>query len=271
VAVMISRGCGGLPLSSYDTFGGHSKIDDIHAAVCAVRDRYPNNKIFLLGFSLGGAFSLKYLAKYNVTDATDSSSPIENAAIVTAAMCVSPPWDFHKATPVFPIWNFLLAFPLKQYFLRHFLWPLNTSTTNNEESEQKITSAMNASEKRNERNKKFLSSVGIWRVMMAMSLSQLDELLYPIFDESYQSVKCYYTAMSPVLDSHKINTPTIVVNAIDDPVCCHTGAPDNPDDLGPGLAVIKTRFGGHLGFPEGLLPLKDAWTDRLALEWFNQF
>jgi len=35
---------------------------------------------------------------------------------------------------------------------------------------------------------------------MTMSLSQLDELLYPIFDESYKSVKCYYTAMSPVSD-----------------------------------------------------------------------
>jgi len=67
---MISRGCGGLSLSSCDTCGGHSKMEDIHAAVHAVHDRFPQNKIFLLGFSLGAAFSLKYLAKYNDVDGT---------------------------------------------------------------------------------------------------------------------------------------------------------------------------------------------------------
>ena len=73
---------------------------------------------------------------------------------------------------------------------------------------------------------------------MAQSLTELDLLLYPIYDSSYKSVDCYYSAMSPVRDAHLVTTPTIVVSAEDDPICCHTGAPSRAEQLGPGLAVV---------------------------------
>ena len=33
--------------------------------------------------------------------------------------------------------------------------------------------------------------------------------------------------------------------------------------------MVKTAVGGHLGFAEGLLPLRDSWVDDVAIEWFS--
>lgn len=87
----------------------------------------------------------------------------------------------------------------------------------------------------------------------------------------YQSVQEYYDDCSPVFRAHLITTPTLSISAKDDPICSHKDAPKRGKDIGPGLVVVKTKVGGHLAFPEDLLPLTHAWTDRVALEWFSRF
>eukprot|EP01036_Dinobryon_divergens_P032004 gene32004-41504_t len=213
-----------------------------------------------MGFSLGGAFTLKYLAKCEPLDSStiSLSSPVEDTAVtssgsteagyrnsmVTAAMCVSPPWDFRKRTAVFDLlWNMLLTIPLKQFIFSHFFSFFFFPSFY---SEPDAFISPSASEKY-QRRASNLRKVGPWRILAAGSLTAIDGLLYQFYEESYETVHCYYNAMSPVLDAHLIRTPTIVVSAEDDPICCHTG------------------------FPEGWLAYKDAWTDRLAVQWFNQF
>eukprot|EP01039_Chlorochromonas_danica_P002538 gene2538-2779_t len=87
----------------------------------------------------------------------------------------------------------------------------------------------------------------------------------------YNSLDEYYDDVSPVHRAHLIRTPTLSITAIDDPIVHHGDCPTNPKQLGPGLVVLKTPFGGHLAFPEGLAPVVDAWTDRMALTWFQRF
>lgn len=87
----------------------------------------------------------------------------------------------------------------------------------------------------------------------------------------YKTVDEYYHHVSPVHNAHLITTPTLSISSKDDPICYHTDCPTKKEELGPGLVVVKTMLGGHLAFPEGLLPLTRAWTDRVAIEWFAQF
>jgi predicted alpha/beta-fold hydrolase len=253
VGVLIFRGCGGLPLRGCEAFAGHLKSDDIHAALMAVKSKFPQDKIFLMGFSLGGAFSLKYLAKCNSVNISPSSPGSGEAAasittttdpassgnsVVTAAMCISPPWDFRKRTAVFDLaWNALLSIPLKQYIFFHFFSFFFFPSLYSPSSSLDVPISPSVSEKF-KRRASSLRKIGPWRILTAGSLTAIDGLLYNFYEESYDTVQSYYNAMSPVLDAHLIRTPTIVVSAEDDPICCHTGAPTQ-SELGPGLAVVR--------------------------------
>eukprot|EP01035_Chromulina_nebulosa_P025164 gene25164-32829_t len=196
VGVLIFRGCGGLPLRGCEAFAGHTKSDDIHAALVEVKTKYPGDKIFLMGFSLGGAFTLKYLAKCEPLDSStiSLSSPVEDTAVtssgsteagyrnsmVTAAMCVSPPWDFRKRTAVFDLlWNMLLTIPLKQFIFSHFFSFFFFPSFY---SEPDAFISPSASEKY-QRRASNLRKVGPWRILAAGSLTAIDGLLYQFYEE----------------------------------------------------------------------------------------
>jgi predicted alpha/beta-fold hydrolase len=92
-----------------------------------------------------------------------------------------------------------------------------------------------------------------------------------IYTSQYHSVDHYYEDVSPIHRAHLVTTPTLAISALDDPIINASGIPTKPDQLGKGLVVVCTPFGGHLAFPEGLAPVTDAWTDRVALNWFQRF
>jgi predicted alpha/beta-fold hydrolase len=144
-------------------------------------------------------------------------------------MCVSPPWDFRKAPRVFDVWSMLLVLPLKIYFLKHFYLLTHHSS---------FLADGGQSEKTNRRNSEILKGIGYWAIAMARNMKEFDSICYRLYDPSYRSVDCYYEAVSPCFRAHLITTPTLVVNAKDDPICCHTGCPTDPNLMGPGLIVV---------------------------------
>ena len=104
--VVVARGCGSLKLTSPQGFTG-ARTEDFHFAVDYIRSLYPLDiPMFAIGFSLGAGILLKYLG-------THDNIPF------TAAVAVSPPWNFHKTTSVFSIWSSLISNVLKLYFFRH--------------------------------------------------------------------------------------------------------------------------------------------------------
>jgi predicted alpha/beta-fold hydrolase len=153
------------------------------------------------------------------------------------------------------------------------------------------------------------------QVMMAKDLDELDENFVGPY--GFESVAAYRKESSPLHVANNILTPTLAISAADDPVCAVAGAPSSlvessdtllkqpssVDDvsnqsasvsrMGPGLVVVRTKFGGHLGFPvlwrsydqqqQQMLSTKSAvkrcwgrwlqstWTDDVVVDWFNQF
>lgn len=84
-------------------------------------------------------------------------------------------------------------------------------------------------------------------------------LHHPSVDDYYKKSSCIHVA-------HLITTPTLVLCAQDDPVCSIEGAPKCLTQMGRGLAVVKVKHGGHVGF--GDHPLSPTFfCDRIAGLW----
>jgi predicted alpha/beta-fold hydrolase len=60
------------------------------------------------------------------------------------------------------------------------------------------------------------------------------------------------------------------VNAEDDPLIPRTTWPLEATDANPNVIFVSTRSGGHIGWCEGLNPLKGkSWADRLVGEYLT--
>lgn len=241
VVVMVARGCGGLKLTSPFLFAGR-RTDDVHATVAHVHKRYPKAKLFWIGFSLGAALTIQYLADYR-----------ENC-LLTAAMSVSPPWNTcrnaTKPSLIATLWTSMLSLPLKIHYLKHYSYMMDKHPA--------------------QFNIKYAA-----KVLSTWKMSEFDDLMFPTFYKrgggAYMSVEEYYQDISPDSVAYLVKTPLLALSAKDDPICMHEHCPTTAESMGEGLVIIKTPYGGHLAFPEGILPLTRAWTDQVAVEWFNSF
>lgn len=92
---------------------------------------------------------------------------------------------------------------------------------------------------------------------------------------SYADVDHYYSDASPVRVSGQIATPTLTLNALDDPVCCGSTVPAEAHPArGPGLVSILTARGGHVAFAQRGSgwwgsPPSASWMDQVVVDWFN--
>ena len=249
VAVLIARGCAGLPLNTPVGFSG-ARTSDIKAAAELVSKRFPNSKVFSIGYSLGAGILMNYVGNHEDVP-------------LAAACCVCPPWDMRHAEPtsVFPVWSFVLSLALKGY-----IWS----------------------------NRNMLSAptdpvVDLWAVLLAPSVRDIDQQI--VHMHGYDDVDSYYKSMSSAYVAKHVTVPTLAISAEDDPCCTIHGCPDmnhhvsdhhshnceldaesnRSENLGNGLVVVRTAIGGHLGYLESLLNPRADWTDKAALQWFDQF
>jgi predicted alpha/beta-fold hydrolase len=132
VVAGVARGCGGLSLiSKSSSFIQHRdvKVSDVATIIQRVRQERPGSKLYALGFSLGAAMLLKELAKQGSQDGISSQDGTSNQDTIlaevigrhlTAAACVSPPWNMLRKTKVFHIWSPILTAAVKLYALSHY-------------------------------------------------------------------------------------------------------------------------------------------------------
>lgn len=110
---------------------------------------------------------------------------------VTGALAVCPPWDltcpYSYSFQMF--WTFLLASLLKAYALPH-MWQLG---------------------------RKYM------KIFLAPTMYSFDNMIAPL--HGFKDAHEYYVASSPSRVMHRIQKPTLVLSAIDDPVCNVNGCP----------------------------------------------
>eukprot|EP01031_Cornospumella_fuschlensis_P025870 gene25870-31243_t len=252
--VMVARGCGGLSLTSPSLFAG-SKPFDLYECVHHLQELYPGRKLLAIGYSLGAAALLQYVAlcKYR------------RPSGLALAACISPPWCFKRTvepTAVLALWSYFIAAPLKLHYLSHH------ATLRRLSDEYK--------------------TIHPWKVALAATVGDFDRLCYHTYhkyDRSsiamagdgesnktwivrgqrrYSSVLEYYHDTSPCNMVGDIDTPTVVFSAEDDPLCQHQFCPES-SLFSDHLVVVKSKTGGHLAFPDGRYWTK-GWIEDVLLD-----
>ncbi|MGH8127620.1 MAG: YheT family hydrolase [Gammaproteobacteria bacterium] len=85
----------------------------------------------------------------------------------------------------------------------------------------------------------------------------------------YASADDYYAKASSLPSLRRIAVPTLIVNAIDDPLVPRDSLP-TPDDLSPTVTLELTRHGGHVGFiGRGHYGCPRFWLDGHLLEFLR--
>ena len=85
----------------------------------------------------------------------------------------------------------------------------------------------------------------------------------------YDSVEAYYRDACLDAKIPNIKVPTLFLNAEDDMFSPKRAFPLDSIRANPNTAMIITKYGGHIGFSEGLLPTGCNYTCRVMAEYLK--
>lgn len=170
--------------------------------------------IFIVGYSLGGNVLLKWLGENNIYSER-----------IKATVAVSTPFELDKSVDY-----------LSGGFSRLYTWHLLRSLR-----KSMLHKFFNKSIYLNQRE---LSKIKTIREFD-------DKITAPM--HGFLSANDYYSKSSSKQYLSKIKTPTLIINAIDDPFFPKEFLP-NVNDLSPLITLELTPHGGHVGFIEGNIP-----------------
>lgn len=212
--------------------GYHSgATEDVDYIAKRLIEHAPDFPMAAIGYSLGGNVLLKWLGE------TGASNPL------AAAVAVSVPYELHK-----------VAFRVQQGFSRLYQWYLLKCVC-----------------ERLSRKPFYLSP--------PIDTSCFDDIkTVKEFDKNYtvplhgfSSVDEYYNKTSSRQYLKKIEVPTLLVHAKDDPFMTEDVVPEK-HELSSHVQLELTESGGHLGFVSGSYPWAASyWLEDRIPEFFRQY
>ncbi len=221
------RGCSGKP-NRLDRSYHSGASEDLHEVLVQLAADPQGPPVAAIGFSLGANLLLKYLGERGGADSTQNGPPLLRAAIA-----VSVPFMLRDAMlrlDLGPsrIYRRYLIGKLKRGFRRKFAdrpCPLKVD----------------------------LDSIRDFNRFD-------DEITAPLC--GFDGVRDYYARASCRQFLPRIDTPTLILHASDDPFMFPSTVPFE-HELGPGVTLELARRGGHVGFVTGSRP----WRPVYWLEW----
>ncbi|KAF3994083.1 hypothetical protein FT663_00103 [Candidozyma haemuli var. vulneris] len=218
--VLNARGCANHTITSPQLFCGLWTNDLRYLINEHIRKIWPEKKIFLIGFSLGGAILANYLGQ----EGKDVYHNIKGAAVVGA------PWDFQVASHTL-VETYVGSKIYSPTMCQNLLRLLNMhSSAENLEFDEIV-----------ENYKKNPES--------------FEGKLLVDFDNAFTSkmfgFNCaseYYRHASPDQRLLNVRVPTLIVSSHDDPVVGDKSLPYPEVSLNPYTFMVTTSVGGHLGW-----------------------
>lgn len=225
--VMNQRGCSGEPNRLVSAY--HSgKTDDLDYILNHLYNQYES--IDLIGFSLGGNIILKYLGE----QATTVHQKIGRS------VAISTPIDLKdSATQLGKFQN--------QIYMRRFMKTLRQKTL------FKIHRFPNC-------------GIHETDLIKCKTFTDFDNL-YTAPIHGFQDAEDYWNKCSSLFDLGQIQTPTLLINALDDPFLGKNCYPNHiQNDL---FHLIMPKYGGHVGF--GDFPLNsETWLEKTCVQFLAQ-
>ncbi|WP_457746823.1 hydrolase [Sulfurimonas sp.] len=231
--VMHYRGCGAhenLKPRSYHS----GDTQDAKEFLDALHTKHPKSKLFGVGYSLGANMLLKFLGEMK------NQSPIEAAVAISAPMqldvCAS---RMNKGFSKF--YQYLLLKDLNKALEKKYI----------------------------QHDLKSLIGLPKEKVRLLKSFWEFDDA-YTAPIHGFASAKEYYEKSSAKQYLKNIQTPTLIIHALDDPFMTPEILP-NKEELSPFVSLEVQKNGGHVGFVGGTLLRPEYWLDKRVLSYLTTF
>jgi uncharacterized protein len=219
------RGCGE-DLNLRPIFYHSGATYDLNTVINHVEKQYEN--IYLVGFSLGGNLTLKYLGEY--------PNP---SAKVKKAVAISVPLHLESSSQKISTGTNLM-------YSKRFLKTLK----------RKIMAKAQV----------FPNDFDLGKLPHLKTLMDFDEhFTAPL--HGFKNANDYYTKNSSLYFLEKISTPTLIINALNDPFLSEMCFPYKIGEKSSQLYMEFPVFGGHVGFQtnEG-----NYWTEKRTFEFITK-
>ncbi|WP_128548578.1 YheT family hydrolase [Larkinella soli] len=222
------RSCSGEMNRAFRLYN-HGEIGDLDEVIRHALRTRPYREVALIGFSMGGNITLKYLGVHG----------IGVPDVIRSAVAVSSPTDLESSAR-------LLDLPSNRFYRDRFMKKLVL----------KIQRKSDLFPGRLDMTR--LREVRFWR--------DFDELFSaPV--NGYRDADDFYTQASAVNFMPGIAIPTLVLNAQNDPILSPECSPRQLAESHPLIYLETPRTGGHVGF--ALRNDEFSWAERRALEFIG--
>jgi predicted alpha/beta-fold hydrolase len=200
---------------------------DLAAVIECAATRY--SRIALVGFSLGGNLTLKYLGEANphpaVVKAVAVSAPLDLAATARAIDRKWSNWIYRRS------------------FIKSLIAKVETKAL------------------------KFPDKFDLSGSRMIRTFHEFDDR-YTAPVHGFRDAADYWEKTSARQYLDRINVPTLILNAGDDPLLTPESFPFAEAEMNPCLFLETPESGGHLGFLD-LVHGLEPWSDRRIIEFLN--
>lgn len=230
VVIANFRGCSGFPNQMARAYYSGDSAE-IEFMLQHVRQRLPTARWHATGVSLGGNALLKHLGEAG-----------ESSAWLQAAAGVSVPLDLPTCGKRLSD-TFLGRHLYSRYFLRSI--------------KKKIFF----------KAQQFPGSVDVLRTHQLRSIRELDDL-YTAPMHGYRNALDYWTRASSLPLLASIRTPTLILNARNDPFVPQASLPGSQECSGQ-ILLHQPALGGHAGFTTGPFPGHLAWLPTRLAHFFD--
>jgi len=226
------RGCSGEPnrlLSSYHS----GKTDDLESIINYVKQKWEYEKIILIGFSLGGNITLKYVGEQGrgIPD------------FIKLAVGISVPCDLKSSA-------FHLSKVSNWIYLQRFLRTLKQKAL------QRMDNFENADIKRED-------------IKKTKSFFEFDNLFTaPI--HGFVDAEDYWAKCSCKQFLTSISIPTLIINAKDDPFLPDACYPYSEANNNPLIYFEVPEYGGHVGFMTNSHFKNHLWHEMRISSFLNE-
>jgi len=220
-AAMNFRGCSG-ELNRLQRSYHSGATDDLDEIITFLSERHPDSSLHAIGYSLGGNVLLKWCAE------TGKQNPLN------AAIAVSVPYRLAVAST---------TLDRKNFFSRLYRWRLLRSLKN-----------------------KVMKKIQLGILEQDETEIQHIQSFYDFDDRvtaplhGYKNADDYYSRASSYSHLDKIQIPTLLLHAIDDPFMDSNVIPDTTDEM-PSVTLDLSPNGGHVGFYQPAFISNSYWLE----------